>query len=97
SSEYELLNLGADGPPSEQSILGCGYGAVTLSGRAEVSWGSEEPVDAEVMLKMLPDDDTGAPARLHFGGTGVLKHHDAMGFDLASSGGGDDDGGDSGE
>jgi len=97
NSEYKLLILGADGPADEQWILGRGYGAVTLSEGGEESWGSEDPVGAEITLKILPDDDTGAPVRHYFGGTGVLKHHDAMGFDLASSGGGDDDGGDSGE
>lgn len=83
--EYKLLILGADGPADELFLLGRGYGAVTLSEGGEESWGSEDPVGSEITLKILPDDETGAPVRHYFGGTGVVKHADAMGFDLDSS------------
>lgn len=90
NSEYKLLILGADGPADELFLLGRGYGAVTLSEGGDESWATEDAVGSEVTLKILPDDATGTPVRHYFGGTGVVKHADAMGFDLAA--GGDDSG-----
>lgn len=83
--EYNLLILGADGPADELFLMGRGYGSVTLSEGGDESWGTEDPVGSEITLKILPDDQTGTPVRHYFAGTGVIKHADAMGYDLASA------------
>lgn len=83
--EYKLIILGADGPAEDQWLLGRGYGSVTLSEGGGDAWGGEDPVGGEITLKILPDEVTGTPVRHYFGGTGVLKHVDDMGFDLAAA------------
>ena len=84
NEEYGLIIVGADGPASDQWLLGRGYGSVKLSEGGEETWGTENPVGSSVTLKILPDEATGTPVRHYFGGSGVLKHVDDMGFDLAS-------------
>lgn len=82
--EYKLLILGADGPADELFLMGRGYGSVTLSEGGDESWGNEDPVGSEITLKILPDDQTGTPVRHYFGGSGVVKHADVMGYDLGA-------------
>ena len=84
NEEYGLIIVGADGPASDQWLLGRGYGSVKISESGEESWGSENPVGSSITLKILPDDATGTPVRHYFGGTGVLKHVDEMGFSTAA-------------
>lgn len=88
NEEYGLIIVGADGPASDQWLLGRGYGSVKLSEGGEETWGSENPVGSSITLKILPDDVTGTPVRHYFGGTGVLKHVDEMGFALGTGTGG---------
>ena len=87
NDEYKLLILGADGPADELFLMGRGYGSVTISEGGDEAWGSEDPVGSEITLKILPDEATGTPVRHYFGGTGVIKHVDAMGYDLGAGGG----------
>lgn len=84
NDEYGLIIVGADGPASDQWLLGRGYGSVKLSEGGEEAWGTENPVGSSITLKILPDDVSGTPVRHYFGGTGVLKHVEEMGFDLAA-------------
>lgn len=84
NAEYKLIIIGADGPASTQWLLGRGYGSVTIGEGGEETWGSEETMSSEITLKVLPDEATGTPVRHYFGGTGVLKAVDSMGFELAA-------------
>jgi hypothetical protein len=84
-SEYELLVIGADGPPSAQWVLGRGYGTVKLSGTGDEVWGQEGAQSKQYTLDVFTDEETGSPVRHYIGGTGAKGAASDLGFAQAAA------------
>jgi len=82
--EYRLLIIGSDGPADNNWILGKGYPLVKLASTDNEKWGSSDPVTKPITLDIFNDDELGTPARKYIGGTGALKHKEALGFTAAT-------------
>lgn len=81
--EFRALALAADGPPEDQWIMGEYFPAVKLSARDARAWAKGGTIDRPVTFKQFPED--GLISRSIVGGSGPLKHRDALGF-AASAG-----------
>lgn len=84
--EYELIVVGADGPPDAEWIMGKGYPSVKLANLGDEVWGGEDAVASEITLDVFTDDKTGTPVRHFLAGTGALKHKDILGYTQAVPG-----------
>src|SRR5690625_7206462 len=54
NEEYGLISGGADGPASDQWLLGRGYGSVKPSEGGVETWRSEDPVGTPITLTIRP-------------------------------------------
>lgn len=80
--EYRGLALAADGPPEDQWIMGEYFPALKLSARDARAWAKGGTIDRPVTFKQFPED--GRISRSFVGGSGPLKHREALGFPATS-------------
>lgn len=81
--EYRLVVIGADGPATNQWILGRGYPAVKLASVGDQQWGGDTPIQNELTFDVFTDEGTGTPVRHYIGGTGALAAAATLGFTQA--------------
>nr|DAS11120.1 MAG TPA: major tail protein [Caudoviricetes sp.] len=82
--EYRLLVIAADGPADDEWLLGWGYPRVKLSSMPDTDLKSSDPIKGALEFKVLTDEDLGTPCRNYIGGTGAIRHLDAIGFEKAA-------------
>lgn len=85
--EFPFLVLGEGGPADENFVQGKGFYSVRLQTTAEEVWGNEGTAAKQWTLDVFTGSESGVPIQHYFGGTGMLAHHDDLGFELASEGG----------
>ncbi|CED90621.1 hypothetical protein [Actinomyces succiniciruminis] len=78
--EFRALIVSQDGPASDNWLVGKGYPLVKLAEVPEETWNSSDAVQLQLTLNVFTDTTLGTPCRHYFGGTGPLKHKDALGF-----------------
>ena len=78
--EFRALVVSQDGPASDQWLVGKGYPLVKLAEVPEETWNASDAVQLQLTLNVFTDTTLGTPCRHYFGGTGPLKHKDALGF-----------------
>lgn len=81
--EFRLVSVMADGPAANEWLVGRGFPCVKLQTVPEEVWSPSDPVKFDLEFAIKTDDTLGTPCRHYIGGTGALKHIDAIGFELA--------------
>ena len=82
--EFRLLTIMSDGPADDEWLVGRGFPRVKLSTIPEEAWKSSDPVQFDLELSVFSDEVLGTPCRHYLGGTGAIKHLDAIGFEKAA-------------
>ena len=82
--EFRLLTIMSDGPADDEWLVGRGFPRVKLGTIPEEAWKSSDPVQFDLELSVFSDEVLGTPCRHYLGGTGAIKHLDAIGFEKAA-------------
>ena len=82
--EFRLLAIMSDGPADDEWLVGRGFPRVKLGTIPEEAWKSSDPVQFDLELSVFSDEVLGTPCRHYLGGTGAIKHLDAIGFEKAA-------------
>ena len=82
--EHRLLVVSADGPVDDEYLMAWGFPRVKLSSLPETALKATDAIQGALEFKVLSDEVLGTPCRHYLGGSGVLKHVDAMGFEKAA-------------
>ena len=82
--EFRLLAVMSDGPADNEWLIGRGFPRVKPASIPEEVWKSEDPVQAEIELSVFTDEVLGTPCRHYIGGSGAIRHRDAIGFEQAN-------------
>lgn len=83
-SEFRLLAVMADGPADDEWLLGRGYPRVKLASVPEEVWAPSDATKFDLELDVFTDEVLGTPCRHYIGGSGALKHVDALDFERAA-------------
>lgn len=82
--EWRLLTIMADGPATDEWLVGRCFPSVKLGKIPEETWSPSDPVKFDLEFDVFTDEVLGTPCRHYIGGTGTLKALDAIGFDKAA-------------
>lgn len=82
-SEFRLVGIMADGPADEEWLVGRAFPRVKLATVPTEAWKPSDPVQFDLEFDVFTDDALGTPCRHYIGGTGAIKHVDAIGFTAA--------------
>lgn len=82
--EFRLIAVMADGPASNEWLVGRGFPNVKLGTVPEEAWTPSDPVKFDLEFKVQTDEVLGTPCRHYIGGSGTLAAVDAIGFELSA-------------
>lgn len=82
--EWRLLAVMADGPATNEWLVGRCFPSVKLGKIPEETWAPSDPVKFDLEFDVFTDEILGTPCRHYIGGTGTLKALDAIGFEKAA-------------
>lgn len=83
-AEYRLLLVMADGPAADEWIIGRCYPRVKLSSLPDEKWAASDAIQYDLEFSTFMDETTGTPCRHYIGGSGAIRHRDAIGFEQAN-------------
>lgn len=83
-AEYRLLTVMADGPADDEWIVGRCYPRVKLNTIPEEKWAASDAVQFDLEFSAFMDEQAGTSCRHYIGGSGAIRHHDAIGFEQAN-------------
>ena len=82
-AEYRLLTVMADGPADDEWIVGRCYPRVKLNTIPEEKWAASDAIQFDLEFSAFMDETAGTSCRHYIGGSGAIKHRDAIGFEQA--------------
>lgn len=82
-AEYRLLTIMADGPADDEWIIGRCYPRVKLNTIPEEKWAASDAIQFDLEFATFMDETVGTSCCHYIGGSGAIKHRDAIGFEQA--------------
>ena len=82
-AEYRLLMVMADGPADEWIVGRC-YPRVKLSSLPDEKWAASDAIQFDLEFSAFMDETAGTSCRHYIGGSGAIRHRDAIGFEQAN-------------
>ena len=83
-AEYRLLMVMADGPAADEWIVGRCYPRVKLSSLPDEKWAASDAIQFDLEFSAFMDETAGTSCRHYIGGSGAIRHRDAIGFEQAN-------------
>ncbi|WP_048726246.1 hypothetical protein [Kytococcus sedentarius] len=83
-AEYRLLTVMADGPADDEWIVGRCYPRVKLNTIPDEKWTTSDAIQFDLEFAAFMDETAGTSCRHYIGGSGAIKHRDAIGFEQAN-------------
>lgn len=82
--EYRLLLVMADGPAADEWLIGRCYPRVKLSSLPDEKWAASDAIQFDLEFSAFMDETAGTSCRHYIGGSGAIRHRDAIGFEQAN-------------
>lgn len=83
-AEYRLLLVMADGPAADEWLIGRCYPRVKLSSLPDEKWAASDAMQFDLEFAAFMDETAGTSCRHYIGGSGAIRHRDAIGFEQAN-------------
>ena len=83
-AEYRLLLVMADGPAADEWLIGRCYPRVKLSSLPDEKWAASDAMQFDLEFAAFMDETASTSCRHYIGGSGAIRHRDAIGFEQAN-------------